>query len=357
MNFESDNVWGVWPEMHDALARAAEGAAPSYGDDSISLCLNARFSELFEREVAVFPVISGTAANALALATFAPPHGAIVCHAGSHVAVDECGAPEFFSHGAKLLPQPGMHGKIEPAGVASLLGGFTRGSVHQVQPAAISIAQATELGTVYRPDEIGALADLARTAGLKLHIDGARFANALASLRCTPAELTWRAGVDVLSFGATKGGAFGAEAVVFFNPRDTADFAYRRKKGGHLLSKMRFVSAQLEAYIADGKWLSHAASANALARTLGVGLGSIRGVEIAHPIQTNMAFAYLPDQAIARLRRAGARFYDWMPASNGKTLVRLVTSFATPAEDVTKFVDLLRADLDPSKQIDGADLG
>src|SRR5215472_5418742 len=315
MYFESDNVWGVWPEMLDALGRAAAGTATSYGDDQISSRLKTRFGEIFEHEVSVFPVISGTAANALALATVVPPHGAAICHAGSHIAVDECGAPEFFSHGAKLVPLPGSHGKIDPVAVAAALAGFSRGSVHQVQPTAISIAQATELGTAYQPGEIAALAELGQRSGLKLHMDGARLANALAFLGCSPAEATWRAGVDVLSFGATKGGAFGAEAVVFFNPSDVADFAFRRKRAGHLLSKMRFISAQLEAYVADEKWLMHAARANALAKMLGSGLTKVRDVELAHPIEANIAFAYVPDRMLARLRRAGARFYDWAPSS------------------------------------------
>jgi threonine aldolase len=338
MNFESDNVWGVWPEMLDAIGRAALGTATSYGDDPISARLKTRFGEIFEREVAVFPVITGTAANALALATVVPPFGAVICHAGSHVVVDECGAPEFFSHGAKLVPLPGSHGKLEPASVVDALGGFQRGSVHQVKPAAVSIAQASELGTVYRPDEIGALAELARRSGLKLHMDGARFANAIATLGCSPAEATWRAGVDVLSFGATKGGAFGAEAVIFFNPRDAADFDYRRKRAGHLLSKMRFVSVQLETYIADEKWLTHAARANALARLLAAGLKSVNGAEIAHPVEANMVFALLPDPIVSKLRQRGARFYNWAPPSHGRTLLRLVASFATPEEDIKKFV-------------------
>ena len=342
MNFESDNVWGVWPEMLDAIGRAAVGTETSYGDDAISARLDALFSEVFEREVAAFPVISGTAANALALATLVPPHGAILCHEGSHVAVDECGAPEFFSHGAKLIPQPGRHGKLEPPTLAATLARFPKGSVHQARPAALSIAEATELGTVYSPNEIGTLAELARKSGLKLHMDGARFANAVASLGCSPADVTWRAGVDVLSFGATKGGALGAEAVIFFDRHDSKDFVYRRKRGGHLLSKMRFVSAQLEAYLAEGRWLSHASRANGLAKELASRLASIPDVEIAHPIEANMVFAELDDRAIAKLRKKGARFYEWMPSSNGRTLVRLVTSFATPEDDVTKFVDALK---------------
>ena len=343
MNFESDNVWGVWPEMLAALERAAEGTATSYGDDAISQRLGAHFSDVFERDVEVFPVITGTAANALALSNLVPPHGAILCHEGSHIAVDECGAPEFFSHGAKLVLLPGPHGKIEPASLATALAGFQRGSVHQVQPAALSIAQATELGTVYQPSEIGALAEVARRSGLKLHMDGARFANAIASLGCSPAEATWRAGIDVLSFGATKGGAFGAEAVIHFDPGRASDFGYRRKRAGHLLSKMRFVSAQLEAYLANGKWLTHAARANALAKMLGSGLAAVKGAELAHPIEANMALVYLPDRMVATLRKEGARFYDWAPPSRGTTLVRLVTSFATPDEDVKRFIATAKA--------------
>jgi threonine aldolase len=268
MNFSSDNAYGVWPEILGAVNEAAAGAAPSYGDDAITAKVRARLCELFEHELAVFPVISGTAANALSLATLVPAHGAIFCHGESHIAVDECGAPEFFTHGAKLVPLEGEDAKITPATIERALDHFVKGFVHHVQPAAISITQATELGTVYAPEEVAAISTLARRHGMKLHMDGARFANALAHLGCSPAETTWRAGVDVLSFGATKNGALGAEAVIFFDPAEARDFEYRRKKAGHLLSKMRFVSAQLDAYLTGTRWLSHAARANAVARKL-----------------------------------------------------------------------------------------
>ena len=334
----SDNCWGAWPEMIEAVARAAPGSAPSYGHDEITGRLEQRFSEIFEHEVAVFPVIGGTAANALALATLVPPHGAIFCTPSSHIAVDECGAPEFFTHGAKLVTLKGVQGKISPDGLEEALTSYDGRSVHQPLPSAISITQSSEHGTVYRPGEIAAISTLARERGLKLHMDGARFANALAHLGCTPAETTWRAGVDVLSFGATKGGALAAEAVVFFDPSLISDFAYRRKRGGHLVSKLRFISAQLEAYLEDGRWLEHAARANKAARSLAAALSEIAGIEIAYPVEANAVLARMPDALVAKLRAAGARFYDWEPSRDGRTLVRLVTSFATPDEDIDRFV-------------------
>ncbi|MBV9331005.1 MAG: low specificity L-threonine aldolase [Alphaproteobacteria bacterium] len=342
MNFSSDNAWGAWPEMIEAIAREAAGPAPSYGDDAVTSRLKKRFGEIFGREVEVFPVISGTAANALAIATLVPPHGAVFCHAHSHIAVDECGAPEFFSHGAKLVELDGSHAKLVPAAVEAALAHFHKGFVHHVQPALLSITQATELGTVYRPDEIAALAGLARRQGMKVHMDGARFANALATLRCSAADATWRAGVDALSFGATKGGALGAEAVIFFDPEAAADFAYRRKKSGHLISKMRFVSAQLEAYLEGDLWLQRAAHANSLAKALADGLKKISGVEIAEATEANSVFAWLPDALGARLRARGARFYDWQPSSDGRTLVRFVTSFATPLREVEALLEAAR---------------
>ena len=334
MNFTSDNCHGVAPEIMAALARENAGAQPSYGDDAASARLNTRFSEVFEREVAVFPVISGTAANALALAALVPPHGAILTHAASHISTDECAAVEALTHGAKLVTLEGENGKLEPGAVAAALARFEKGSVHHAQPAAISITEASELGTVYTAQEIAALAKIARAQDLKLHMDGARIANALAHLKCAPADITWRAGVDVLSFGATKNGAMGAEAVIFFDPAGASDFVWRRKKAGHLISKMRFVSVQLEAYLKDDLWLRNAARANALAARLAEGIGG----EPAWPVEANEVFLKVSDAAAARLRAAGASFYDWTPSEGGRTLIRLVTSFATRDEDVEKLI-------------------
>ena len=342
MNFASDNAYGALPEIMAALAREA-GSAPAmpYGADARTEGLAARFSALFEREVAVFPVATGTAANALALAALTPPYGAVLCHAQSHVMGHECGAPEFYS-GAKLIGLDGAAGKLAAEGIAEALAGMERGDVHSVQPAVISLSQASELGTVYRPGEIAAIGALARKEGLKLHMDGARFANAMACLGVSPAEATWKCGVDVLSFGASKAGAPMAEAVVFFDPADARDFAYRRKRGGHLVSKMRFLSAQLDAFVTDGLWLQSGAAANARAQRLAAGLQAA-GVEIAAPVETNMVFARLAVETAERLRAAGAIFYDWHPPRNGMVTVRLATAFATPDADIDRFLALVRA--------------
>ena len=344
MNFASDNAYGAWPEIIAAIGQAAQGAVPSYGDDALTAKVCGRLAHIFEREVAVFPVISGTAANALALSTLVPPHGAIFCHAESHIAVDECGAPEFYTHGAKLVGIEGRDGKLDIGGLEHALRHFLPGFVHHVQPAALSLTQSTELGTVYTPQQISALAEFAHVRGMKVHMDGARFANALAHLGCAPADITWRAGVDALSFGATKNGALGAEAVIFFDRADVKDFQYRRKKAGHLLSKMRFVSAQLDAYLTGDRWLRHATHANALARRLAEGLGKVPGAVLAHPVEANAVFVTLPDATVERLRDAGAVFYNWGMPSGGQSLIRLVTSFATPEEDVARFIHVARGE-------------
>ena len=271
-------------------------------------------TRVFEREVAVFPVVTGTAANALALSTLCPQHGAILCHAEAHIAVDECGAPEFFTHGAKLVALEGRHGKLDAARDRAPLKHFHKGSCTIPNPPSISLTQASEFGTVYTLGEIAEIAARRKAHGLKLHMDGARFANALAHLGCTPAEMTWKAGVDALSFGATKNGALCAEAVVFFDPADVRDFEYRRKKSGHLLSKMRFVSAQLVSYLENDRWLAIAARANGLAKRLAQGLAAVPGAEIAHPVEANAIFVHLPDKTIASLRASGARFLRLEPA-------------------------------------------
>ncbi len=340
MNFLSVYGYGSWPEIIASLGRASEGPAPSYCDDPLTARVQDRLARLFEHDVAIFPVISGTAANALALATLCPPHGAVFCHAESHIAVDECGAPEFFTHGAKLVLIEGEDAKVTPQALEHALAHFLKGFVHHVQPAVLSLTQSTELGTVYTPAEIAALSEMAHAHGMKVHMDGARFANALAHLSVGPADVTWRAGVDALSFGATKNGALGAEAVVFFDRANVKDFEYRRKKAGHLLSKMRFVSAQLDAYLEGDGWLRAAALANTLARRLETGLRHVKAARIAHPVEANAVFVSLPDADVKRLRDGGAAFYDWGPPVGGRTLFRLVTSFATPVEAVDRFVEL-----------------
>jgi threonine aldolase len=334
MDFSSDNAAGAAPEIVAALAAASRGHTPAYGADAWTTRLTARFGEIFEHEVAVFPVATGTAANALALSLGTPPWGIVYCHEEAHILVDECGAPEFFAGGAKLMGLPGEHGKITPATVAAH---FTeRGFVHHAQPAAISLSQTTEAGTVYRAEEIAALGVFARQEKLFLHVDGARFANAAAALNCAPADLTWRAGVDALSFGATKNGAFAAEAVVLFDPARAEEFAYRRKRGGHLFSKMRFLSAQLEAYLADDLWLRNARHANARAADLASGLVALPSVRLRHPVDANEIFVEMPDAVIRALTADGFRFYRW--GGSDANCVRLVTSFSTTQVDVATFV-------------------
>jgi threonine aldolase len=348
MDFGSDNAYGVLPQVMEALARANQGAVRAYGSDALTQGLAPLFSELFGRTVAVHPVFTGTAANALALATLTPPHGAVFCHAQSHIMESECGAPEFYAHGAKLIGIGGsgegpLAGKLTAEAISAAIDALPRGFVHSVQPFAVSLSQPTELGTVYGLEELAGIAQAVHARGLKLHLDGARFGNALAYLGVTPAAATWQAGADVLSFGASKGGTMGAEAVVYFNPTEAGDFEYRRKKGGHLASKMRFVSAQLGAYVEGGLWLKSAARANALALRLAEGLSRVNSIRLPIPVQTNMVFALMPGEMAARLREAGAYFYDWRTDADGQVLARLATSFATPDEAVARFVEVAAA--------------
>lgn len=338
MNFVSDNTAGVAEEMLEALKAANQGAAASYGDDAWTRRLESELARVFEHSVWVFPVLTGTAANSLALSALVPPHGAILCHAGAHIVTDECGAPEFFSRGAHLATIEDRNGKLAPASIAHALARIEKGSVHHSQPAAISITQANEFGTSYRAEEIDAISAQAKRDGLKVHMDGARLANAVAYLGCTPADITWRAGVDVLSFGVTKLGALGAEAVVFFNEEDALDFGYRRKQAGHLVSKMRFVSAQLLCALENDRWISWASHANAMARRLAERLGDLDDLEIANPIEANLVFGWMTDRLFDRLQERGAGFLEWPGGNNARRLTRFVTSFATREEDIDGLV-------------------
>ena len=334
MNFTSDNVSGAAPEILEALiAASASGPMPSYGADPLTARVTEKISALFEREAVVFPVSTGSAANALALATLTPPYGAIYCHEMAHVNTDECGAPEMFTGGAKLVGLPGDGGKLTPGLLRATLEKAGVGVVHSVQPAAVTLTQATEAGTVYTPDEIAALAQVARSYALPVHMDGARFANALVRLGCSPAELTWKACIDVLSFGATKNGALAAEAVVFFRPELAASFAFRRKRAGHLFSKMRFLSAQLDAYLTDDLWLRLARHANAMADRLAAGLTAVPGASLRDPVEANEIFIDLPEPVIAGLEQRGYAFYRW-----DGTVIRLVTAWNTDAGDIDRMI-------------------
>jgi threonine aldolase len=333
-NFCSDNVTTIAPEIMTALERANSGAAMPYGNDEITKRLELRIAQIFERSVAVFPVATGTASNALALSALTPPYGAIFCHEQAHCHVDECGAPELYTGGAKLVPLAGAGAKITPAVLNAALALGWRGNVHNAQPAVLSLTQATECGTIYRLDEVRALAEIAHAHGLKVHMDGTRFANALVSLNCAPADASWRAGVDVLSLGATKNGAMAAEAVIFFDPPLAQTMGFRRKRAGHLFSKMRFVSAQMEAYLTDELWLRNARHANAMARRMADGLAKIHGCRLVHPREANLLFVMLPNRVIDGLEQAGFGFYR----EGGVRTIRLVTAFNTDMAAVDAFV-------------------
>jgi threonine aldolase len=351
MDFASDNVAGASPKIRDAIIAATHGTAACYSADPWTARAVAQIDAIFECRAASFLVTSGTAANALALAALSPPWGAIFCHDGAHVMEDECGAPEMFTAGAKLVGVEGAAGKIEPQGLRDALAGFSRGVVKQVQPAVLSLSQATECGTIYSCAEIADLSAIAHAAGLAVHMDGARFANALVAQKATPAEMSWKAGIDVLSFGATKNGALACEAVIFFDPARAATFPFQRKRGGHTLSKSRFLGAQMEAYLAADHWIELARTANAHAAKLAHGLTSIPGVRLAWPAEANEIFAFLPLPVDRALKAAGANYYTWpladvdrhrvKPAAD-TLFVRLVTPFATDSNDIARFLDVAK---------------
>jgi threonine aldolase len=333
--FASDNVAGASPEVMQALVNAMDGPAFPYGADPYTRAVERQFSELFERDVAVFLVPTGTAANALGLASVTPPWGGVLCHTDSHINNDECGAPSFYSGGSKLVTVGGAQGKIDLAQAMQAVR-TKPGDVHSTPVRAISITQASELGAIYSPQEISAIGRLCREHALRLHMDGARFSNALVSLGCSAAEITWKAGVDVLSFGATKNGVPCAEAIILFDPDPAEELAYRRKRAGHLVSKMRFLSAQMEAYLAGGLWLRNARHANRMAARLASGLVKV-GVDVIGPAEANIVFCRMTGDAISRLQAAGVVFHAnrW-----GEGVARFVTSFNTRDEDVDDVITL-----------------
>jgi len=330
-HFGSDNVSGIAPEILDAIARCNTGGVDSYGDDDLTRSLDRRFAEIFETEVSVLPVGTGTIANDLAVSFITPPWGAVYCHRDAHIMVDEANGPEFFSGGAKLADLPGEHGRLDPEAVRAAATAFDRDDVHHPMRAGLSITQATEWGTVYTVEEIRALGAVGRELELTVHMDGARFANAIATLGCAPADITWKAGVDILSFGATKNGCLAVEALVVFGDKRKDFGTLRRlhKRAGQLFSKMRFFAAQLDAYVADGNWLRWAAHANQQATRLSEGLAAIDGVELLHPVQANEIFLRMPESVFAAMQTTGFGFYPLSPAGDGTGAIRLVTAFDT----------------------------
>ena len=348
MNFASDNTSGASPVILEALVRANAGILPSYGGDPHTSDAVRLLNEVFGCEPAISLVATGTAANAIALGTLVPPGGAVFCHRAAHITDEECAAPEFYTNGGKLVGVAGRNGKIDPDALRATLRRFPVGPARQAQPACLSLSQATESGTVYTLDEIRTLSGIAHDAGLAVHMDGARFANALVSLGTTPAAMSYQVGIDALSFGATKNGALACEAVLVFDRSQARHLPFVQKRGGHVVSKGRLMGAQMSAYLADGHWLDLARHANAMAARLAEGLARIEGVRLPWPCEANALFVILPLDRCRRLRDAGAVFYDWDPnylpegerPGADEAFVRTVCSFATATAEVDRLLEV-----------------
>src|SRR5271155_1543972 len=309
IDYRSDNPGRAAPEILDALIRANSGTALGYGGDEWTAQLQERFSELFETKVRVFPVATGTAANALSLAAIAPSWGLVFCSALAHINTSETNAAGFFGGGLKLVPVAGRDGRVDADELARSLAAFPPGQTHRGQPAAVNLTQATDLGGVYRVDEVRAVAEVAKARGLKLQMDGARFANAVARLGCSPAELSWRAGIDILSFGATKNGGALCDAIVVFSPEIADGLAVQLRRAGQVWSKMRFASAQLLAYVQNGLWLDMARASNAIAARIAAGIAGIPGARLLAPVEVNEIFLELPGAVMDALEADGFGFY------------------------------------------------
>lgn len=336
-HFASDNYAGICPEALQAMLEANAGHEVSYGDDAWTAKASDLIREIFEINCEVFFVFNGTSANSLSLASLCQSYHSILCHEIAHVEASECGAPEFFANGTKVLLLPGANGKVDPAAIQNAVN--RRTDIHYPKPRALSLTQASEVGTVYSLQELGALAEVARRFDLRIHMDGARFANAVAALGVAPKEITWKAGVDVLCFGGTKNGLAVGEAVVFFNRQLAHEFDYRCKQGGQLASKMRFLSAPWVGMLQDGAWLRHAAHSNAMARRLEAGLRNIPGVTISYAVDTNAVFAKIPPRVVEALHQRGWKFYTNV---GGWDESRLMCSWDTSSQDVDDFAADLR---------------
>jgi threonine aldolase len=332
MRFFSDNAASVHPAVMEAMA-CANSVDTAYDGDAISQSLDALISNLFETDVTAIWVATGTAANSLALASLCPPYGSILCHKDAHIQNDECGAPEFYTHGAKLALIEGEGAKVTADALKAKLA-TTPGGVHWAQPHALSITNATEYGRAYRPDEVAALGEIAKAHGLGFHMDGARFANAVATIGCSPADVTWRAGVDVLSFGFTKNGGMAAECLVYFDKAKAAGVVERRKRAGHLLSKGRYLAAQIVALVENDRWLTNARAANAGAQRLAAACGA----RLLHAVEANEVFARMTADEAARLRAQGFDFYDWAEGE-----VRFVVSWDQPEAEIAAFAEAIAA--------------
>lgn len=344
MLFTSDNWAGVHPDIMAAIVRANGEPVPAYGADPMSEGTQELFSAVFDRPVQPAYVATGSAANSLALACLTPPWGAVLCHQDSHIHLDEAAAPEFFTGGAKIVPLKGVHGKLTPSIIDDAMAFFTPPQAHHVVPAVLSLTQATECGTVYTVDELRRLVDCAKKHGLKTHMDGARYANAVASLGVGAADLSAKLGIDVLTLGGTKNGCMLAEAILFFDETYRDELTHRQKRAGQSMSKARFLSAQWTAYFRDDRWLSIARHANEMASRLSKGLATVKECRIVHPTEINEVFVTIPDSLAEQLRQAGAMFYDWNQPDDpyDRTLRRLVTSFSTTPAQVEAFLETLQ---------------
>ena len=350
MWFTSDNAGPAHPDVLTALAKANEGYTNSYGTDPIMDEVRTRVRDIFEApEAEVFLVATGTAANVLSLATICPPWGTIYCHRNAHIEEDECGAPEFFTGGSKLTLLEGADAKIDPASLEKALKFTARAGVHNVQKGALSLTNATEAGAVYTLDEIKALTALAKEHEIPVHMDGARFTNALVHMGCSAADMTWRAGVDILSFGGTKNGLIGVEAVVLFDPTKAWEFELRRKRGAHLFSKHRFLSAQMLAYLTDDLWIRCATHANQMASELSRGLMQSESTKLLHPVEANAVFAAWPRAGHRRVQDAGGHYYFWpfdqsLDGPDDDLLsARLVCNWSTTQPDIASFVEAVKS--------------
>ena len=355
MDFSSDNSFGVHPAIMAAIAAANGGSVPSYGNDELTARVKRRFCEIFETEVEIFLVPTGTAANVLSVASFCSPIGSVFAHDEAHLVIEEGGATEFYTGGAKVVPIKGPNGQIDPEKLKGRLAEDDAYGSRTMIPMVLSLTQPTECGTLYGLDAITALVEIARARDMAVHMDGARFANAVAALGCSPADLTWRLGVDVLSFGATKNGAMSVEAVVLFDSARADDMDRRRLRAGHLLSKTRFMAAQLDAYLSRDLWLEMAAHANAMAARLSSGLAALPDVSLAWPTQVNEVFAVMPVRLCTHLEDRGARFHSWSqrgltgtgaaagdPPGVGEDLRRMICSFETSEASIEVFLNTAR---------------
>ena len=338
IDYRSDNTGRAAPEILDALVRANTGTALGYGGDEWTARLQDRFSELFETRVRVFPVATGTAANALSLAAISPSWGLVYCSEAAHINTSEANAAGFFGGGLKLVPVAGRDGRISPEALRETLAGVQPGQIHRGQPAAVNLTQASDLGAVYRLDEIRAIAEIAKARGLKVHMDGARFANALARLGCSPAEMSWRAGVDILSFGATKNGGALCDAIVVFNPELADGLAVQLRRAGQVWSKMRFAAAQLLAYVEDGLWLRLAQASNAAAARIAAGIAGLPGLRLVAPVEANELFLEVSGEVIDGLERDGFQFYR-----RSAILARFVCRFDLTEAEADALVAALRS--------------